>query len=74
MPIVMHGLDVTHKALVTPSAWRPSAAIGTPLSGTVVGLLEFYNVYDQTRRGRVGAPLHDPCVIAYLLGRSCSGA
>jgi purine nucleosidase len=47
------------------------------VSRAVVGLLEFYNIYDQTRRGRVGAPLHDPCVIAYLLrpglfaGRKC---
>ena len=56
---------------------RPSNRLDTPLSRTVVGLLEFYNVYDQTRRRRVGAPLHDPCVIAYLLqpelfrGRKC---
>jgi purine nucleosidase len=43
------------------------------LSGTVVELLEFYNVYDQTRRGRVGAPLHDPCAIAYLLNPALFG-
>ena len=75
VPLVMHGLDVTHQALVTPRSSGGDPAIGTPFSGTVVGLLEFYNVYDQTRRGRVGAPLHDPCVIAYLLAaRSCSAA
>ena len=77
VPLVMHGLDVTHQALVTPARLEAIRQIGTPLSGTVVELLEFYNVYDQTRRGRVGAPLHDPCAIAYLLnpelfgGRSC---
>ena len=77
VPLVMHGLDVTHQALVTPDRLEAIHQIGTPLSGTVVELLEFYNVYDQTRRGRVGAPLHDPCVIAYLLepglfrGRAC---
>ena len=77
VPLVMHGLDVTHQALVTPDRLEAIRQIGTPLSGTVVELLEFYNVYDQTRRGRVGAPLHDPCVIAYLLepglfrGRAC---
>lgn len=50
------------------------------MSRAVVGLLEFYNIYDQTRRGRAGAPLHDPCAIAYLLrpelfeGRACQVA
>jgi purine nucleosidase len=77
VPLVMHGLDVTHQALVTPDRLEAIRRLGTPLSRTVVELLEFYNVYDQTRRGRVGAPLHDPCAIAYLLdpalfgGRSC---
>jgi purine nucleosidase len=77
LPLVMHGLDVTHQALVTPDRLEAIRALGTPLSRTVRQLLEFYNVYDQTRRGRVGAPLHDPCVIAYLLdpalfgGRHC---
>jgi purine nucleosidase len=77
VPLVMHGLDVTHQALVTPDRLQAIRALGTPLAGTVGGLLEFYNGYDQTRRGRAGAPLHDPCVIAYLLdpalfgGRAC---
>ncbi len=77
VPLVMHGLDVTHQALVTPDRLEAIRGIGTPLSRTVVELLEFYNLYDQTRRGRVGAPLHDPCAIAYLLnpglfnGRRC---
>jgi inosine-uridine nucleoside N-ribohydrolase len=77
VPLVMHGLDVTHQALVTPDRLQAIRALGTPLAYTVGGLLEFYNGYDQTRRGRAGAPLHDPCVIAYLLdpalfgGRAC---
>jgi purine nucleosidase len=77
VPLVMHGLDVTHQALVTPERVAAIRDLGTPVSRAVVGLLEFYNVYDQTRRGRIGAPLHDPCVIAYLLrpglfaGRRC---
>ena len=77
VPLVMLGLDVTHQALLTPDRLQAIRDIGTPLSRTVVELLEFYGIYDQTRRGRVGAPLHDPCVIAYLLdpalfgGRAC---
>ncbi|MGH6897281.1 MAG: nucleoside hydrolase [Geminicoccaceae bacterium] len=77
VPIVMLGLDVTHQALVTPERLAAIRRLDTSLSRAVVGLLEFYNLYDQTRRGRVGAPLHDPCAIAYLLrpelftGRPC---
>jgi purine nucleosidase len=77
VPLVMHGLDVTHQALVTPPRLAAIRALGTPVSAAVSGLLEFYNIYDQTRRGRPGAPLHDPCAIAYLLrpelfaGRDC---
>jgi purine nucleosidase len=77
VPLVMHGLDVTHQALVTPARLAVIRALDTAVSRAVVGLLEFYNIYDQTKRGRAGAPLHDPCTIAYLLrpelfaGRAC---
>jgi purine nucleosidase len=67
IPIVMHGLDVTHQALVTPERLEAIRSLATPVSGAVAGLLEFYNIYDQTKRGRPGAPLHDPCAIAWLL-------
>jgi purine nucleosidase len=30
-------------------------------------MLEFYNKYDIDRYGMEGGPLHDPCVIGYLL-------
>ena len=75
VPIVMFGLDVTHQALVTAPRLAAIRALGTPVSRAVVGLLEFYNRFDEAGQG--GAPLHDPCVIAYLLepglfaGRRC---
>ena len=77
VPLMMLGLDVTHQALVTPARLAAIRALRTPLAAVVAGLLAFYNVYDQTRRGRPGAPLHDPCTIAWLLrpelfsGRAC---
>jgi inosine-uridine nucleoside N-ribohydrolase len=73
----MLGLDVTHQVLSTPERVRAIGELETAVSRAVVGLLEFYNIYDQTKRGRPGAPMHDPCVIAYLLrpdlfaGRDC---
>ena len=75
--LTMLGLDVTHQVLATPERVRAIGELDTAVSRAVVGLLEFYNIYDQTRRGRPGAPMHDPCVIAYLLrpelfaGRDC---
>jgi len=77
VPIVMLGLDVTHQALVTPARLDAIRAIDTPVSRAVTGLLAFYNRFDQVKEGRPGAPLHDPCVIAWLLepslfsGRAC---
>ena len=75
--LTMLGLDVTHQVLVTPERLRAIEQIDTKVGRAVSGLLRFYNIYDQTRRNRPGAPLHDPCVIAYLVrpelfaGRDC---
>ena len=65
--IVMLGLDVTHKALVTDERLARIKAIGTPVAQACAGLLDFFNRYDKERYHIPGAPLHDPCVIAYLL-------
>ena len=66
-PLVMLGLDVTHKALVTDDRLTAIQAIGTPVATACAGLLDFFNRYDKERYQVPGAPLHDPCVIAYLL-------
>ena len=66
-PLVMLGLDVTHKALVTDDRLTAIQAIGTPVATACAGLLDFFNRYDKERDQVPGAPLHDPCVIAYLL-------
>ncbi len=42
------------------------------------GMLDFFNRHDIAKYGSIGAPLHDPCTIAYLLapdlfeGRLCN--
>jgi purine nucleosidase len=66
-PITMFGLDVTHKALVTEKRLAHIRAIGTPVAEACAGLLDFFNRYDRDRYHTPGAPLHDPCVIAWLL-------
>ena len=77
VPIVMFGLDVTRQAVVTPERLETIRRLDTPVGRAMASLLEFYNLYAQTKRGQPGAPLHDPCVIAWLLqpelfeGRAC---
>ena len=65
--ITMLGLDVTNQALATPERLDAIRALGNAASRAVVGMLEFYNRHHAERHGRQGGPLHDPCVIAYML-------
>ncbi len=67
IPITVMSLDVTHRALMLPRRLDRFAAMGTPLGIAVHGLLTFYERYDVEKYGMEGGPLHDPCVIAYLL-------
>ena len=62
-PLVMLPLDVTHQVLSTRARIAAIDALGNRAGHSVAQLLSF-----ATRRhGGDGAPLHDPCVIAYLL-------
>lgn len=43
-------------------------AIGNPVATTVAELLDFFMAYHKAEKwGFHGAPLHDPCTIAWLL-------
>ncbi|WP_336097308.1 nucleoside hydrolase [Roseovarius sp. CH_XMU1461] len=65
--ITMVPLDLTHKALVTERRNAAFRALGTPVGIAVAQMTEFFERYDREKYGSPGAPLHDPCVIAYLL-------
>lgn len=65
--LTMLGLDVTNRALATTVRLDAIRAFGNAASQPVVGMLEFYNLHHARRHGRQGGPLHDPCVVAYLL-------
>lgn len=65
--IVMLPLDVTHEAL-TDRAWLDGLrGQGTRLGQAVAAWTDFFERYDRARYGHDGAPLHDPCTIAWLL-------
>ncbi len=67
IPITVLPLDVTHKVLTTRARIDAFAALGTPVGRAVTGWIDFYDRFDMEKYGSDGGPLHDPCVIAYLL-------
>lgn len=69
-PITIFPLDVTHKALTLPKHVNALAAFGTPVATAAAGMLRFYERHDVEKYDIPGAPLHDPCVIAYLVDPS----
>lgn len=66
-PLVMMPLDVTHKALTSRDWVEGMRALGTPVGQAVASWTDFFERFDTAKYGSQGAPLHDPCVIAYLL-------
>lgn len=70
VPITMVPLDVTHKAILPPSALESLRAVGTPVTDACVGMAEFYETYDVAKYGFDGAIMHDPCAVAYLVDPS----
>ncbi|MFQ2193644.1 pyrimidine-specific ribonucleoside hydrolase RihA [Aeromonas jandaei] len=68
IPITMCGLDVTHEAQVMDEDIERVRAITNPVAQCVAGLLDFFMIYHRDPKwGFAGAPLHDPCTIAWLL-------
>ena len=65
--IVMMPLDVTHKALTSRARVEAFRAMGTQVGQAVASWTDFFERFDMAKYGSGGAPLHDPCVIAYLL-------
>ena len=67
IPIVMIPLDCTHKALTTARRVAAFRDLGTRPGVATAEMLEFFERFDENKYGTDGGPLHDPCVIAYLL-------
>ncbi|MDG2294254.1 MAG: nucleoside hydrolase [Paracoccaceae bacterium] len=65
--ITVMPLDVTHKALVTKLRNDAFRALGTPVGNAVAEMTDFFERFDKEKYGSAGAPLHDPCVTAYLI-------
>ena len=65
--IVAMPLDVTHKALVTGERNEAFRQLQSPVGIAVAEMTDFFERFDKEKYGSSGAPLHDPCVTAYLI-------
>ena len=65
-PITIAPLDTTHQVLVSRQRIEQIRSIDSPVGAAIVGMMEFFNRFDSKKYGSEGAPLHDPCTIAYL--------
>lgn len=66
-PVTLAGLDVTHKVLATHERLTAIKALDGAVPKAVYNMLTFLNRFDTQKYGSGGAPLHDPCTIAWLL-------
>ncbi|MCJ8334784.1 MAG: nucleoside hydrolase [Epibacterium sp.] len=67
VPITMMPLDVTHKVLTLSCRRQAFRDLGTKVGIFTADMLDFFERFDVEKYGSNGGPLHDPCVIAYLI-------
>jgi purine nucleosidase len=77
-PITAMGLDVTHQVLSTEDRVERIKALGSPVALATAAMLSFFDRFDTKKYTSKGAPLHDPCTVAWLLrpdlfeGKQCN--
>lgn len=67
IPLVMLGLDVTHKVNVNDQIINEIQQNNNQSSNFFADLMKFYSKFHRKLYQTDKTPLHDPCVIAYLI-------
>ncbi len=67
IPITLVPLDCTHRALTTKARVQKFREMNNHTGPATAALLDFFERFDEQKYGTDGGPLHDPCVIAWLL-------
>jgi purine nucleosidase len=70
IPLTMMGLDVTHQVNVNRNVINSMEENNNKSSKFFAELMEFYTIFHKNLYETEETPLHDPCVIAYLLDPS----
>ncbi len=73
IPLVILPLDVTHQCLGLPERLTAMRENGNRCSVAAADMLSFSERFDLKKYGWPGAPLHDPCTIAWLLNPEIFG-
>ena len=67
VPITLFGLHATHQAMATAERTAAIRALDTPVGHSISGMLSRHRPGAKEKFGVEGHPMHDPCVIAFLL-------
>jgi purine nucleosidase len=67
VPITLAPLDLSHQMLTTDRRIAAFRALGNKCGVATAEMLEFFERFDEQKYGQEGGPLHDPCVIAWML-------
>lgn len=67
IPLTLIPLDCTHQALTTAKRVEAFRAMNNKSGPATAAMLDFFERFDENKYGTDGGPLHDPCVIAWLL-------
>ena len=67
IPITLIPLDCTHQALTSAKRVAKFRDMPNKSGPAIAALLDFFGRFDEQKYGTDGGPLHDPCVIAWLL-------
>jgi purine nucleosidase len=67
IPFTLIPLDCTHQALTTRARVEKFRTMKNNTGPATAQLLDFFERFDEQKYGTDGGPLHDPCVIAWLI-------
>jgi pyrimidine-specific ribonucleoside hydrolase len=67
IPILMAGLDVTHRALVLPADVERLDGLGTKTGRIFADLMRFFAIHHRERYGWEGPPIHDAVAVGTLV-------
>src|SRR5690606_4432068 len=65
--LVMLPLDATHEALTSRDWVEAMRALPGKCGPAVASWTDFFERFDREKYGSEGAPLHDPCAVAWLI-------
>jgi purine nucleosidase len=67
IPVTLIPLDCTHQALTTAERVEAFRKMPNQSGPAVAAMLDFFERFDENKYGTDGGPLHDPCVVAWLI-------